>query len=172
MAADDREEPTPTARRGSVRAPDGRLWRVRRRWVPRLGEETVWGRVRWRFRQVVRRVGDAADADPGCLEVFGEGILIGLAVLAALLILLFLVIPLLVALLDLVFIVLLFVLGLGARVLFGRPWVVQAVADDGTRIEWRTVGWRASAEQVGVIEQCLAGGGPLPAGGVSSSPSQ
>lgn len=169
MAMDPPADPRPEPPRGSVRAPDGRSWRVRRRWVPRLGDETVWGRVRRRFRQVVRRVGDAADAEPGCLEIFGDGILIGLAVVAFLLIALFVVIPLLIAIVDLAILLLLALLGIAARVLLGRPWQVQAVADDGTRLEWRIVGWQASADLVVQVEQCLVGGGPLPAGYVLSA---
>lgn len=57
----------------SIVGRDGRRWVVRRRWMPRLGTETLWGRFHRRFRKVFERVGDAADVDPGCGELLGEG---------------------------------------------------------------------------------------------------
>jgi len=54
--------------------------------------------------------------------------------------------------------------GLGARVLFRRPWVVEATGPDPLRRTWRIVGWRASGEKVDEIAGLLAHGHPLPAG--------
>src|SRR5688500_4733473 len=121
--------------RDSVVAPDGRTWRVQRQWVPRLGQETLWGRFHRRFRQTIRKVGDVGD--PGCLEVFGEGLLIGLLILAFVL----LGFPVLTALLDIALLILLAALALLARLLLRRPWIVEATADDGTSLTWRVSGW-------------------------------
>jgi hypothetical protein len=142
----------------SVVDPQGRRWVVRRRWMPRLGVETLWGRFRRRFRRVFDRVGDAADVDPGCAEVLGEGIAVALVVIIVVLALFFVVIPLLVAIVDVLILLLLTVAGAAARVLFRRPWTVEASADDGTTLRWRVVGWRSSGEQCVRIGQRLQAG--------------
>ena len=128
----------------SVQAPDGRTWVVRRRFVPRLGAESVWGRFHRRFRQTMRRAGDAADADPGCLEVIGEGLLAALAVLLVIAVMVFILVPMLVAIVDIVVVALLALLGLAGRLVFRRAWTVEARAGDGACLVWRVVGWRAS----------------------------
>ncbi len=68
------------------------------------------------------------------------------------------------ALLDVVVVVLLTVLGIVARVLFRRPWVVEATSGDEMRRTWRIVGWRASHEAVDSIAGTLAHGHPPPPG--------
>jgi hypothetical protein len=148
----------------TVQAPDGRMWVVRRRWVPRLGAESLWGRMHRRFRQAVRRAGNIADADPGCLEVLGEGIAVAAAVIVIVVFAVFVGLPVLFALLDLIVVLLLALLGVLARVLFRRPWVVEARANDGAMSSWRVVGWTASRERCTEIAQLLAAGIPTPEG--------
>lgn len=138
--------------------PGGRTWTVRRRWAPRLRDRSLWHRFRRRFRQAFDRVGDVGDADPGCLEVFGEGLLVGLAVIAAVLLLVFVAVPLVFAVLDLVVVLLLAALGILTRVLFRRPWTIEATSDDGGRLRWRVKGWRASGAKRDEIEGLLATG--------------
>ena len=139
----------------TVLARDGRRWVVRRRWMPRLGTDTLWGRFHRRFRKTFDRVGDAADVDPGCGELLGEGIAAALVVIAVALLLFFVAVPLLVAVVDVLILVLLAFLGALARVLLRRPWTVEAAADDGTVRRWRVVGWRASGERCAQIaRQC------------------
>ncbi len=48
----------------TVTGPDGRPWVVRRRWVPRLGNDTPWQRFHRRFRSTMergRKLSDAGD---------------------------------------------------------------------------------------------------------------
>lgn len=144
--------------RPAVVAPDGRRWVVRRRWLPRLGTETVWGRFHRRFRQMARRAGDAADADPGCIADIGEGVAAAIAVTVGLLLLIFVLLPLLIAIVDLLVILLLALLGIAGRVLLRRPWTVEASSDNGTSLRWKVVGWRASAAKIDEVSTHLAAG--------------
>jgi hypothetical protein len=146
-----------------VTAPDGGEWRVRRLWAPRLQGETLWARAWRKVRRGARRSADLADVpDPGCLVDGLEGLAIALTVLAVVLVVVLVGIPLLLALLDIVLILLLTALGIGARVVFRRPWIVEAVGPDEVRRTWRVVGWRASREAVDDIADALAHGQPPP----------
>ena len=126
-----------------VVAPDGRTWRVRRRWLP--GYATT-ARRRWRKEAITDRVrvaGDAADvADAGCLAEVIEMPAILLVVLAivALILLGFIAVPLL---LDAVIILLAVLLGGVVRTVFRRPWTVEAVSGEERRTR-QVVGWFAS----------------------------
>jgi hypothetical protein len=127
--------------------------------VPRLGAgDTLWRRFRHRFSRTKDKIGESAEPDSGCLEVFGEGILVGLAVIVVVLLLAFVVVPLLVALVDLLLLVVLTVLATAARVLLGRPWRIEAVADDGTLHTWDVVGWDASRAKIDEVATSLASG--------------
>lgn len=131
---------------------------MRRHWAPRFGGETVGGRFLRRFRAVRRRTSDAADLEPGCLDVGGEGIAVVIAVIVVLLLLIFVGIPFLLALLDLVLLVVLTALGIAGRVLFRRPWTIEARHRDGTVHTWRVTGLRASAARRDEIAAALAAG--------------
>lgn len=145
----------------TVTAPGGDVWRVRRVWAPRLQGETLWARAWRRMRSAMRRSGDLADvADPGCVD----DLVVGLVVLMVAAAVLFVGLPLLLALLDVVVVVLLTLLGVMARVVFRRPWQVEAVGPDRVRHTWRVAGWRASGEAVDDIAGRLGHGQPLPAG--------
>lgn len=139
-----------------VVAPDGRRWVVRRRWLPRLGAENVWGRFHRRFRQTARRAGDAADA--GCLADIGEGVVAAIVVVVGLLLLIFVLLPLLIAVLDLLVILALAMLSVAGRVLLRRPWTVEASSDDGPSLRWKVVGWRASTAKIDEVSDQLAAG--------------
>ena len=106
----------------------------------------------------MNRFGKAADADPGCLDLIGEGIVVAITVVVGLLIVLLVILPLLVAVVDLVVVLLLALLALLARVVFRRPWTVDATASDGTRLTARVVGWRASGERAAEIGELLGAG--------------
>lgn len=143
-----------------VQAPDGRRWVVRRRWLPRWAGEGVWSRFRRRTKGLGRRAGDGLDgADAaGCaLEGF-EALVVVVFVVVGLLLLAFVVVPLLLAVLELLALVLLVLLGAGFRVLFRRPWRVEARSSDGRVLEWRIVGWRASGRARHQAEQQLQAG--------------
>ncbi|MEZ5410958.1 MAG: hypothetical protein R2761_23210 [Acidimicrobiales bacterium] len=142
----------------TILSPDGRQWQVRRRLVPRLGAETLPGRIWRRMKDAADHATTGVDVGSGCVP----GSFSDLAVLAVALVLLaaviFIVIPLLAAIVDLVILLLLAVLGILARVVFRRPWVVEAAASDGQRHQWRVVGWRRSGERCREIARSLAAG--------------
>lgn len=101
-----------------VQAPDGRVWEVRRRWLPR-GSALM--RLRSRMAaggRFWRRIGEYAEA-----PFDFESILFVLALLAALAALAYLLVPLLLTVLELLLLVPLLVL---ARMLLRRPWEVEA----------------------------------------------
>ena len=139
----------------TVAAPDGRTWRVRRRWVHRT--------VRWRGRR-----GDPLDVLDAA-DVVGEGadlpivgvVLFAIATLILAVGAVVFVVPAVLFLLELLFVVVAIGLGVGARILFRRPWTVEARAvgtNDGR--EWKVVGWRASGELVeAVAERIRSTGG-------------
>lgn len=132
---------------------------VRRRWAPRLGQQTVVERLRRRFRSMRKHagsLGEGADVASGCADV--EAIVIGLVVIAVILLAVFFVIPLLLTLVDLVIVLLLALLGFVAKIVFRRPWTLEARSDDGTVYRWKVVGWRASGQRRDEIAQMLAAG--------------
>lgn len=142
----------------TITGPDGRQWTVRRRLAPRLGAETVLGRIRRRVASVTNRTTDGLNVADGCMSFDLDGIVVLLIVVAALLLLVFVVVPLLVVIVDLVILLVLAFLGIVARVAFRRPWVLEAASGDGQRHQWRVVGWRSSGERCREIAQMLTAG--------------
>lgn len=137
-------------------APAPTAWKVKRRWIPRLGADTLWSRFWRRFRKTIHRTGDAAGN--GCGDVIGEGLVAAVAVIIAGLVLIFVVLPALVAIVDLAILLVLALGGLLARVLFRRPWLVDARDGTGRVLRWRVVGWKASSQRVDDIRRLLAAG--------------
>jgi hypothetical protein len=90
------------------------------------------------------------------LDVFDDPgpTLVIIAVVGVALLAWFFVLPLAILLLDLVFVLLLAVAGVAVRVLFRRPWIVEAVSGDA-RLQWPVVGWRASRRSVAEVTQAL-----------------
>jgi len=133
-----------------VRAPGGREWTVGIRWLPRhprwrgLGfgrsrsprpegeRESAW----WEFLDIPDVGGDS-------LTVW----LIVIGVLLAVVLAWVFVFPVLFFLLDLLVLVVIAVVAFALRVLFRRPWIVQATSGDET-LTWPVVGWRASQQRV------------------------
>ena len=136
------------ARRGDARAaraltvkvvdPDAVEWEVGRRWLERPG----WSRRRdvdgdgWWYA-------DGGDVDG----------LLGIALVVAFVLLLVFGLPLLVAVLGLV----VALGGLVARVLLGRPWLVEARNERG-ELAWRVRGVRRSRRAVEEVAAALARG--------------
>jgi xanthosine utilization system XapX-like protein len=92
----------------------------------------------------------------GCLAPVG-------LVLVLVLLVVFVIAPLVIALVELLAVLLVGTVAVAARVLFRRPWVVEAVSGDAVPqvLTWRVVGWRASAAKVDeVADQLEAGLGP------------
>jgi hypothetical protein len=100
--------------------------------------------------------------DPGCGPDIAEGILVFLAAIVIIVFLIFIGIPFLIALGELVFIVVLAVAGVVGRVLFRRPWTVDAVDPANARHTWSVVGWRASAAARRFIADRIATSGTAP----------
>lgn len=132
-----------------VQDPGGRRWAVRRQWAPRLKGRGLRARL--------RRRRDSDDGDRGWWDPvldfvpidIGDGlpgIVLGVVLIVALaLLVVFVLGPLLLVLLDVVVVMALVVGGVVARVLFRRPWTVEAVAeDDGTELHFQAVGLAAS----------------------------
>jgi hypothetical protein len=158
-----------------VTDPEGHRWVVRRRWVPRLPGETLWNRFRRRFGRGSRRVrdwdglGDVASgfADGG--DGIG-GILAGIALVIAVLLLLVIVLPLLLAFVEVLALAVLALVAVGARILFRRPWTIEAVDGDGSVLSWRIVGWRASGDHARLVARQLRRGLPPPGAEVGHTP--
>jgi hypothetical protein len=139
--------------------PSGRSWTVRRRWLPRLPGETLWGRFWKRSRRSSRAMRELAP-DVADVGGFGDGIGGVVATIALILVglLLFLfVLPALLALVEVLLLLLLGMLVLAARVVFRRPWTVEAARDDEV-LTWQVVGWKASGAQVRRVSALLSDG--------------
>lgn len=146
--------------------PQGTEWTVRRRWVHR--------RLRWRGpRRGALDLLDGADliGSAGDLPVVGIVFLVIGLILIAVFAVLF-IIPAVIFLIELLIVLAIVTIGVVGRMLFGRPWTVEARRDgDGAGYEWQTTGWRASNELVHAVAGQLrttghAGDGrPIPATG-------
>ncbi|MEA2453447.1 MAG: hypothetical protein QOG04_2157 [Actinomycetota bacterium] len=155
----------PDVKSATVRDTRGRSWRVSIRMLP-------W-RPRWRWPWRTVRSTSAEDArtpagaetEPGAGTpsgdggdglaaaadmLFGEWILIFVIVAV---VAVFFVIPAFVLLLEVVIVALLVISAIALRVLFRQPWLVDAVADEGTRLAWKVVGYRRSRR---VVEEVAA----------------
>lgn len=137
----------------SVAAPDGTRWRVGRRWVARRLPR--WRRV---------RIGDGAVETLGLPDVSGpDDLVTWLAILVGGLVVAVVLIPLLLFGLELVLVGVLLAAGILARALLGRPWVVQALGEDGRALTWQVSGWRRSALAIEQVAASLAAGLDPPA---------
>ena len=135
-----------------VVGPGDRVWRVGRRWVgdpPRLP----------------RRELDGGGDGGAWADLFDFGLddsplaAIAAALLAvAVIVALFTAIwPLIALTIELVIIVVLLVAGIVGRVLFRRPWTVEA-RSQRLAARWQVSGWRASSELVEQISSRIAAG--------------
>lgn len=105
---------------------------------------------------------DGADVpDPGCAVDLAEGLVVFVVVVAVVLFLVLIGIPFLIALGELVFILLLTIGGAAGRLLFRRPWTVDAVGPGGEHQVWHVVGWgRSGAARRAVAARIAATGTP------------
>jgi hypothetical protein len=134
--------------------PQGERWQVRRKWVPR--------KLRWRGkdRDLPEGLMDGAE-----LLSLGDDLpVVGViaAVIAALVFgiaLVLFIVPALIFLLELLLVLALISLGVAGRVLFGRPWTVEAQrAGSDEAFEWKVRGWRASDAKVAEVADQLEAG--------------
>jgi hypothetical protein len=146
----------------TVRDPGGREWKVGIRWLSRRPRWLGWGPGR-RNKQKQQKDSDWSwldVADPGCmpdeLPVLGAIV----AVVIIVLLLWFAVLPIAVFALDLLFLLLIAAGGVGLRVFFRRPWIVEATTRGDTR-HWPVVGFRSSKRMVGEVSWALQNGRAL-----------
>ena len=146
----------------SVTDPDGRPWTVGIRWLPRKPHWIGWG----------ARGGKRQDREWGWLDGFdpsigldfadGPGALVAVVVITATLFLVwFFVLPVAILALDLLFLLLLAAFGIATRLLFRRPWIVEATTP-GEQHQRPVVGYRASKEMVDETARTIQLSGTLP----------
>jgi hypothetical protein len=139
-----------------VVAPDGRVWTVGRRWIgdrPRLRREREPDSTGVGGGDEGSLWGDLLAID----DITPAGIVAGLAITVALILVFAVAWPLVAVALEVVVVVLAAAVGLVGRLLFRRPWTVYARAEP-RRLEWHVPGWRASGELIDEIAERLAGG--------------
>jgi hypothetical protein len=145
-------------RRKLVTAPDGGRWSVSRRWLDRPLPS-----LRKRFR-AGRKENLEDDVIGGLWNVDGvsEG-WAGLAVGAAVLLIVFVALPLLGVALELIALIFVLSSGVFGRVVLGRPWTVEAVERGGRKqaFSFPVKGWRQAGEAAaGLAREIAAGGRP------------
>jgi hypothetical protein len=153
-ATDTRKRRSWAPSRRYVSAPDGVQWRVRRRWAPSI-------RLRWPGRPIdgssaLNRIG-APDLDPESLVIS----------IIALVLIIFVVIPLLLFGLELVIAGCVVAGGVIGKLLFRRPWQIQATTSAHSTapraLEWEVSGWRESRALIRRVSADIeAGRNPQP----------
>jgi len=142
--------------------PSGTEWTVRRKWVHR--------RLRWRGRGRSLDFMDGADLVDAGADLPVVGVILGVValVLLAIAAVLFIV-PAVIFLVELLIVVAVVGVGLLGRMLFGRPWTVEAHQRHADHAyEWKVQGWRPSRDLVHSIAERLRTTGP-PEGGTRST---
>jgi hypothetical protein len=130
--------------RRTVTAPDGKTWKVGRRWAPR--------------RPHIRRARGGDAMFDGFMFDDLWGVLLGILLVVVVLVL-FNVLAIAV---ELLFVLVVLVAGVFGRVVLRRPWVVEARAG-GESHEFPVVGWRASEAKIDEISMRLGSGAELDA---------
>jgi hypothetical protein len=80
--------------------------------------------------------------DGGCIDIPSDGI--GAAIVVGIVVIVVILVfggPVLLIGIDLLWFVVVFVIGAIGRFVFGRPWSVEAVSDSGERREWKVRGF-------------------------------
>jgi hypothetical protein len=168
-----------------VTVPDGTDWLVRVQWQPRWHALALrfggWRRKRRRrhrdFDGTVDVGGEVGTGSPSDLDGSGPDlpgadlgddlfvgalVVVGLVVFGA--VFWWAAIPLLLVVLDAVALAVLLAAGIAARVLFRRPWTVEAVPRRGARQTVDVVGWRAALRTRDEIAERIRAGHPDPVG--------
>jgi hypothetical protein len=134
-----------------VTAPDGTEWRVGRRWLP------AWPRL-WRRDQ-----GDGGDGtsagdwlDFGGLDEAFAAVLAVIVLVLVVFLLTTVVFPIVVLTLELLLVIVLLVGGIGARLVFRRPWTIRARSETGTELTWHASGFRRSGRVRDEVAGALA----------------
>ena len=146
----------------SVTDPNGRPWTVGIRWLPRKPRWIGWGPRRKKRKDRDWGWLDAVDPFSALDAADGPGSLAAIVAVAALVFLFwFFVLPVAILALDLLFVVLLAAVSVAARVLFRRPWIVEA-STTGEQHQRPVVGYRASREMVDDTARSIQFSGTLP----------
>ncbi len=118
---------------------------MRRQWAPRLADRGLRARIRRRRREDRDRSGWLELLElPGWAGEAPAAIAVGVTFVVVVVLVLVFGLPLILALVDVVVVVVLVVGGVVARVLFRRPWTVEAFDGAGERVTRGVVGWAAS----------------------------
>jgi hypothetical protein len=148
-----------------VKAPDGARWRVRRRWLDRPLPS-----LRRRFQ--AGRDKDLEDEVLGNLPFFDwlDG-WPGIVLSVAFILIVFVLLPLLGVALELIALIFILWSGLVGKLIFGRPWIVEAapLGGGGEPVTVPVRGWRRASETAtrlareieaaGRPERCVGPGG-------------
>ena len=131
----------------TARSPDGRTWTIKRHWLslrPRWRGGSDWGVV---------DVGDPSDL----LDDGPFAFVLGIVAFALLALFLF---PVFAILIEILIAVVALSVTLGAKILFRRPWIVDAIApgEASAPMRWKVVGWRRSHEVMNEIRAALEAG--------------
>ena len=98
-------------------------------------------------------------ADPfALLDDSMSGFVMVLLVIVAVVIAILLALPAFIFLVELVILVVIAVVAVLVRVMFRQPWLIDAVADDGTHLAWKVVGYLKSRRVVDEIAGQLRAG--------------
>ena len=145
-------------RRRTVRGPDGRSWVVRRRWMPRLGTGTAWGRLRRRSRRSTKHADTAGDVSMVSAFLVDDFAVVVRWVVIVVVATVLIVVSAFAAVVEIGLLVLLVLIGILSRVLLDRPWTIEATPDEGEPLTWQASGWRSSAERLHQIATLLESG--------------
>ncbi|HWL64489.1 MAG TPA: hypothetical protein VNP73_00795 [Actinomycetota bacterium] len=130
--------------------PQDGVWKIKRHWISRKP------RLRWRKGseeglEALEFVGGIFDDNP-------FGIIVGLI---AVVLLLLLILPVFAFLIELLIVGVLLAVTLAAKILFRRPWIIEAW-QEGARdqhLRWAVVGWNRSGEVMDEVARTIASGG-------------
>lgn len=123
--------------------PANNVWVIRRHWFPRWAVPNVRKRFSWwsgKFNPF-----DSA-------EGVAENVLVGIVVFLIFVFIVVFLIPVLLVTFDFVILLILFLLGIVGRIVFRRPWVIEATSPDGQTIERNVIGWYASKKEITVLK--------------------
>ncbi len=144
-------------------------WAVRRRWLPRYEGRGLRERLRQRRARSAAKRGDDKSHwyDALDFDFVGDslsGVAITLVIVGAVILFILFGWPLLLALVDLVIVLVVAVIGVVGRLVFRRPWTVEACSATGERHEVRVVGWRRAGEMVHAMAREIEYGNPIDTG--------
>ena len=142
-----------------ISSPDGARWRVRRRWLDRPLPSL---RRRWRKRKEERESEADSAVDIGAGFDLLDGTMIGIAIVGVVLLVVFVLMPLIGIALELIVLAVLFGSSLVGRVLFRRPWTVEArnLDEPERSVAYAVKGYRRAGDAVTELASAIGAAGP------------